>query len=397
MRSRVELGDVLALRPIGSMAWGVVQGRSMWPLLRVGDEVYVERCEAADLIRGELAVFRSAEGSWIVHVVTGARPLATATLRGRPDEDPGRVLGRVRRIRRRGRESSVDPKSVLRIEKVMRGVDPALRLFRTARLEERRVALRVLSRAVQGLSSVAQALEEVPRRWAGDRELVWRGNADHYGRNGRYEKTDDESLLPFEVRALERFFPAPPARLLLHGAGGGRELSALLRRGYRVDAYEPHPRLAARCETVHRKPCAAESIEQWSRRPRGRYEGVVVGWGAWSHVLRRADRIRALRAFRSVSDGPVLLSFWSAIPLFDVTEAAEVVRPSRAARLARSVLDRVWGSAQVESAVIWRRGFFAHEVTRTSLYAEATEVGYRVVHYEEDPRRYPNAVLMPAE
>src|SRR5204863_8381274 len=43
-------------------------------------------------------------------------------------------------------------------------------------------------------------------------------------------------LFPWEERVVERFFPAPPARVLVGGAGSGREAFALVERGYEVTA-----------------------------------------------------------------------------------------------------------------------------------------------------------------
>src|SRR5689334_5830463 len=50
-------------------------------------------------------------------------------------------------------------------------------------------------------------------------------------------------LFPFEEAALERFFPEPPAEILIGGAGGGREALALAERGYAVVAFDPVARL----------------------------------------------------------------------------------------------------------------------------------------------------------
>ena len=38
-------------------------------------------------------------------------------------------------------------------------------------------------------------------------------------------------LFPWEEQVIERLFPPPPARILIGGAGGGREVFALARRG----------------------------------------------------------------------------------------------------------------------------------------------------------------------
>src|SRR4051794_9728091 len=52
-------------------------------------------------------------------------------------------------------------------------------------------------------------------------------------------------LFAWETAAIGRFFPPAPARLLIGGAGGGREAFALAERGYEVVAFEPAAGLAA--------------------------------------------------------------------------------------------------------------------------------------------------------
>src|SRR5688572_16019139 len=46
----------------------------------------------------------------------------------------------------------------------------------------------------------------------------------HYDDSPQFRDNVEHGLFRFEERALERFFPKPPARLALPGAGGGREL-----------------------------------------------------------------------------------------------------------------------------------------------------------------------------
>lgn len=220
-------------------------------------------------------------------------------------------------------------------------------------------------------------------------------------------------LYPFEARALDAYFPSPPARLLVHGAGAGREVLALLERGYDVDAFEPVPGLVAalRRALAARSPGAApgvsldcEGLEPWAATPVGSYNGVIVGWGAWTHLLRRDARLAVLRAFRRVCPrGPVLLSFWRSEPVFDAEErgaGAPLVDPAapiaRFQALTRSLLrERILRLPPVEPGTVWRAGLFVHCVSEAELRDEAAACGYRVAHHERDGSRYPNAVLVP--
>src|SRR5918994_2664192 len=59
-----------------------------------------------------------------------------------------------------------------------------------------------------------------------------RFNAWTYSGSASYRPGSEDfrtDLFPWEEEAIERFFPRPPARVLVGGAGGGREPLALAR------------------------------------------------------------------------------------------------------------------------------------------------------------------------
>lgn len=85
-----------------ALVWLPVNGRTFAPLLRLGDQIGVERCAADTLRRGDLALVRRA-GAWAVRVVVATTPLGLGTLRGGVDDAPAEVHGRVAAIRRGGR------------------------------------------------------------------------------------------------------------------------------------------------------------------------------------------------------------------------------------------------------------------------------------------------------
>ena len=53
-----------------------------------------------------------------------------------------------------------------------------------------------------------------------------------------------ERLFNWEADLVERVFPPPPGKVLVGGAGGGREAFELVTRGYAVAAFEPSDVLA---------------------------------------------------------------------------------------------------------------------------------------------------------
>ncbi len=80
--------------------WLQAQGRSMWPLIRDGDEVWVRACTTFGA--GQVLVGRIKD-QWIAHLVEQVHPLQTVSLSGLADAPFEVVLGRVERIRRGSR------------------------------------------------------------------------------------------------------------------------------------------------------------------------------------------------------------------------------------------------------------------------------------------------------
>jgi hypothetical protein len=137
-------------------------------------------------------------------------------------------------------------------------------------------------------------------------------------------RNDLDGLYPWEKHWFERRLPPPPASILIGAAGGGREASALQSRGYAVHAFEPSASAFRLCQRM----LGSEVVDQASYRDliasvlRGksselriaansRFDAVLLGWGSFGHVLRRADRMELLRACdRIAPNGPILLSIF---------------------------------------------------------------------------------------
>lgn len=105
-------------------------------------------------------------------------------------------------------------------------------------------------------------------------------------------------------------------RLAVLGAGGGREVVALRRRGFEVDGFECHEGLLAAGNQLLglldlAPPMSLMPRDRWPPTA-GSYDGVVIGWGAYMLIPDRGDRVELLRAVRAhvPDDGPVLLSFF---------------------------------------------------------------------------------------
>lgn len=89
--------------PEGGVLWLRAGGRSLWPFLRDGDSLRVERCAAAALRPGDVAVVLLPPGRLVAHVVASAAPLRTASSVGVVDPPPLEALGVVTAFKRAGR------------------------------------------------------------------------------------------------------------------------------------------------------------------------------------------------------------------------------------------------------------------------------------------------------
>lgn len=118
---------------------------------------------------------------------------------------------------------------------------------------------------------------------------------------------------PFEAGLVERWLPRSGHALVL-GCGPGRELVALLRRGYRVTGVEQSHDAAARARTNLASlglsaPVASERLERVE--PDDSYAIVMFSDSCYSNIQGARERITALRrsADRMQADG-VLLVFY---------------------------------------------------------------------------------------
>jgi len=156
--------------------------------------------------------------------------------------------------------------------------------------------------------------------WLGalGRESLYRIDQHFYDRNAAYhgDAHNLRGLMPWEDEALKSAFEGC-RRLLVLGAGGGREVIALARRGYEVEGFECNQALASYAAGfLARQGCTA-TVRYLPRdavpedgQP---FDGIILGWGAYMLTpgsAHRTDLLRRLRA-RIRPGGPILLSFWT--------------------------------------------------------------------------------------
>jgi hypothetical protein len=274
--------------------------------------------------------------------------------------------------------------------KVGRQADLGLRLILATRILDRAYARLDRLRSLAVLSLAPDAALDRFNDWAYSESDAYRRGSAAFRRG----------LFPWEEDVLRRFFPTPPARVLVGGAGAGREPVALAALGYDVVAFEPVSALAGAASPSHGGGVqwyragyedlpALESVEGGHAArlsELGPFDGAVFGWGSFTHLRTHADRSAALKAIADVTRGPILVSFI----------AVRASRGSRPRRIKSWLLARrgrePWDDFSIHMG-------FRHPVSEEEVTALADEVGLGVLELEfrGGETFAPYAVLRPAE
>ncbi len=230
-------------------------------------------------------------------------------------------------------------------------------------------------------------------------EATWLGLALYE----RAYRASERDLYEWERALFADLWPRP-ARLLVGGAGDGREAIALERAGHHVDAFEPVASIARRCrsrlglgETV---ACSYEALAEAvldgasndaSAIAARRYDGVVLGWGSFMHVLTARDRERTLRACDALcARGPIVASFWLARRKEPRRRSLELGRETGA------LIGRLRGRTPIDGELDFATHFgFAHPFTRDEIEAMAAQIGRNATWGGAEG--YPHVVLAPAQ
>ncbi len=210
----------------------------------------------------------------------------------------------------------------------------------------------------------------------------------------------------------KRVFDAPAfprsGRVLVGAAGAGRELSALVERGFEVVAFDPCKPFADAARGV--APPDKATVVHASYRDlvdaadgRGGplaavcagppFAAVVLGWGSLSHVTPASARADLLRAVHTLApDAPVLASF----SLESERAAPPVVAGSKGR--VRDGLRRLFaklgapGTSEGGDHFFPNTGFLAF-LGNDEVVSLAWAAGYEVTLFEDAP--YPHVLLLP--
>jgi hypothetical protein len=203
------------------------------------------------------------------------------------------------------------------------------------------------------------------------------------------ERHTRSGLHQWERAAILGSFPAH-GRVVITGAGAGREVLALLELGYDAVGYEPNPTLvdagASLLEGLGYGGRLRRSERDAFPADAGACDAIMVGWGAYMHVRGAALRIEHLARAREClrEGGPLLVSF-----LLRPPERRYFRVSARVANLVR----RLRRSDPIEVGDCIRTTAF-HLFTREEIELELESAGFRLERFEVDP--YGHAVARAA-
>jgi len=225
--------------------------------------------------------------------------------------------------------------------------------------------------------------------WLGllGRETLLGIDNTYYSTTNKYsDRTYNRSgLRPWETAMVERFFKNCKV-LLVVGAGGGREILALKQLSYEVHGVECNPELVRAANTLLEEegllPTVQYSPPDSCPSDHVKYDGLIVGWGAYMLIQGRAKRIALLRSMRAQvhTGAPLLLSFFfrsTAAKRFIITMAVG------------NALRRLQGREKLELGDALEPEF-VHYMTQEEVTAEMQEGGFAIEYYSEN--QYGHAV-----
>jgi SAM-dependent methyltransferase len=184
----------------------------------------------------------------------------------------------------------------------------------------------------------------------------------------------------------ERFygpFLAAGARVLVVGCGVGRDLVALLERGYRAEGLEP----VAVCAAMARERVAGRGLaseiqtgDVVTAELAGAYDVVIFSWFCYSYIPLRARRIAVLRKVTThlAGGGRILISYLLASP-------PPRRLPWRLARLASQLSGADWRPEHGDMFLArpdTRTIHYEHHFQPAEIEAEARAAGLDVAFHD---------------
>ena len=208
--------------------------------------------------------------------------------------------------------------------------------------------------------------------------------AVHWFGKSKWYNSPEHNLSGFyawEQEMISKYY-RPNSRILVAAAGGGRELIALHRAGFRADGFECTPNLV---ETSRRALKDFDIPSEVFLCPPNEvptglpmYDGLIIGWGAYMLIPGSARRISFLRKLHQMGPpgAPILLSFF--------VKSGKSRAEALAFRIARTVrFFRGKVKEPLEYGDHLREDGYHHCFDRTELEAELKAGGFRMCHFSD--------------
>jgi len=208
--------------------------------------------------------------------------------------------------------------------------------------------------------------------------------ATHYGDSQFYASNEHNvsGLFEWESEILGRYFRSS-SRVLVAAAGAGREVLALRKAGFDATGFECSLPLVSASQKIFDQLGETNSVTYWPQDSvppgHGNYDGLILGWGGYTHIPTKERRISFLEGLRRhvPPQSPLVLSF------FTRTGDSVYDRATyRTARFCRFFLRGAKQAPELGDRLDWSR--FVHRFTRCELEVELKRAGFRVEHYREE-------------
>lgn len=209
----------------------------------------------------------------------------------------------------------------------------------------------------------------------------------YYDNNKMYygEGYNKRGLYDWEGKAIDRYLKRCK-HLLVGAVGGGREVLALRKLGYDVDAFECHPGLVRYANDLLKKQGLAPDVQLVSRDTCPKtgkvYDGVVIGWGAYTLIRGKKQRVAFLRDLRRQmkKGSPLFLSFMCRTSIALHYRAIAVI--------GNALKMLLWRKDYLEEGdnLSFNREVFnyIHCFTREEILAELREAGFELAFYSSE-------------
>ena len=218
------------------------------------------------------------------------------------------------------------------------------------------------------------------------KKILARFTSISYDSSFKY-RDDKQALLGlfnWEMKLIE-LFGENISKIIVIGAGNGREPIALNKAGFEVEAYECNYSIYMNGERIIRNEninIKFEILPENVLPINSRCDIFWFGWGVYTHIVEKNERETMLTNIKHLLNdhGIVVISFWSENRSLSyinlLMKSSNIIRLRKVER-GESLMNSLWGK------------FF----TKDELLLETKEFGYECLYYEQFP--FSHAVLMP--